>query len=393
MNKLQLKDWILSIQHVLAMTGATVLVPLLTGMSPAMALLGAGLGTLLFHFITKKEVPVFLGSSFAFIAPICVIMEQFGMQYVQGGIIAVGLIYALVAFIISKIGSDKITKILPPHVVGAMIIIIGLNLVPSAWANIQTHMLIAFITLAVSLCVSFLGKGFIKQLGVLLGVVIGFLGAIWLGLVDFSLIQNASFFAIPAFTLPKFSVGALMVIVPVAICTLMEHVGDITTNSTIVGKDFIKEPGLHRTILGDGLATALAGLIGAPPNTTYGENTALLAITKNYDPKLLRRAAGIAIVLAFIGVFGATLQSIPACVIGGISLQLYCMIAWSGVKNIIRDRSWENAYKVFIIIVMLVIGLSGFSIQIGSVALSGLALSALVGIVLNLIGNKLIKRA
>ena len=393
MNKVNFKDWILSIQHVLAMTGATVLVPLLTGLSPSMALLGAGLGTLLFHWITKKQVPVFLGSSFAFITPICVIMEQFGMPFVQGGIIAVGLVYALVSFIIAKIGTDKITKILPPHVVGTMIVIIGMSLVPSAISNIQTHISVAGITLLTSIAITFLGKGFVKQLGVLIGVVVGFLLSIWIGLADLSIIQQASFFTLPSFTLPQFSISAIMIIVPVSICTIMEHVGDITTNSTIVGKDFIKEPGLHRTLLGDGLATALAGLIGAPPNTTYGENTALLAITKNYNPKLLRRAAAIAIVLSFIGVFGATLQSIPAAVIGGISLQLYYMIAWSGVKNIIKDRSWEDFHKIYIIGLMLILGLGNFSITLGAVTISGLALAAIVGILLNLLVTKVRKSA
>ena len=383
-----LKEWILSIQHLFAMFGATVLVPLLVGINPSIAILTAGIGTLIFHLCTKGKVPVFLGSSFAFITPIITISTMYNdYSYVQGGIIVVGLIYALMSFIVYKIGVDKINKILPSHVVGAMIIVIGLSLVPSAVTNIQTNIMVALATLGISLLITFFGKGFIKQLGILIGVVCGYLLSLCLGIVDTSVIQNASLIALPTLSLPKFSLEAIMVIAPLSLCTLCEHIGDITTNGTVVGKDFVKDPGLHRTILGDGLATLVAGLLGSVPNTTYGENTSLLAITKNYNPKLLRRTAMIAIVLSFIGIFGAVLQSVPACVIGGISLQLYCMIAWIGVKNIKDNKSYKSIKKLIVIAVILIVGLSGFTVTLGSIAISGLALAVIVGVILNLVLN------
>lgn len=383
-----LKEWILSIQHLFAMFGATVLVPLLVGINPSIAILTAGIGTLIFHLCTKGKVPVFLGSSFAFITPIITISTMYNdYSYVQGGIIVVGLIYALMSFIVYKIGVDKINKILPSHVVGAMIIVIGLSLVPSAVTNIQTNSMVALATLGISLLITFFGKGFIKQLGILIGVICGYLLSLYLGIVDISVIQNASLIALPTLSLPKFSLEAIMVIAPLSLCTLCEHIGDITTNGTVVGKDFVKDPGLHKTILGDGLATLVAGLLGSVPNTTYGENTSLLAITKNYNPKLLRRTAMIAIVLSFIGIFGAVLQSVPACVIGGISLQLYCMIAWIGVKNIKDNKSYKSIKKLIVIAVILIVGLSGFTVTLGSIAISGLALAVIVGVILNLVLN------
>ena len=383
-----LKEWILSIQHLFAMFGATVLVPLLVGINPSIAILTAGIGTLIFHLCTKGKVPVFLGSSFAFITPIITISTMYNdYSYVQGGIIVVGLIYALMSFIVYKIGVDKINKILPSHVVGAMIIVIGLSLVPSAVTNIQTNTMVALVTLGISLLITFFGEGFIKQLGILIGVICGYILALSMGIVDTSIIQNANLITLPTLTLPKFSLEAIMVIAPLSLCTLCEHIGDITTNGTVVGKDFVKDPGLHRTILGDGLATLVAGLLGSVPNTTYGENTSLLAITKNYNPKLLRRTAMIAIVLSFIGIFGAVLQSVPACVIGGISLQLYCMIAWIGVKNIKDNKSYKSIKKLIVIAVILIVGLSGFTITLGSIAISGLALAVIVGVILNLVLN------
>ena len=395
--KKEMKEWILSIQHLFAMFGATVLVPILVGINPSVAILTAGLGTLIFHLCAKGKVPAFLGSSFAFITPIITVSASLGYQYVQGAVIVVGLLYALMSLLIYKVGADRITKYLPHHIVGAMIIIIGLTLVPSVITNIQTHLFVAITTLAISLSITFFGKGFLKQLGILIGVIGGYLLALGLGLVDTSIITNANLFVNPInFTVPKFSLEAIMIIVPVAVCTILEHIGDITTNGTVVGKNFIKEPGLHRTLLGDGIATAVAGLLGSVPNTTYGENTSLLAITKNYNPKLLRRTAIIAIVLSFVGIVGAILQSVPACVIGGISLQLYCMIAWIGVKNIKDNKSYLDPTKLAVIIVMLFIGLGNligmnFSLAIGSVTLSGLSLAGVIGIMLNAIIMKLKK--
>lgn len=386
--KQNIKDWILSIQHLFAMFGACVLVPLLVGINPSIAIMTAGIGTLIFHLCTKGKVPVFLGSSFAFITPIITINSMYNdYAYVQGGIIVVGLIYMLMSFIVYKIGVDKINKILPPHIVGAMIIVIGLSLVPSAITNIQTNTLVACVTLAISVLISIFGRGFLKQLGILIGVICGYLLSLSLGIVDTSIIQNANLVFIPTLTLPKFSLEAIMIIAPLSLCTLCEHIGDVTTNGTVVGKDFIKNPGLHRTMLGDGLATLIAGLLGSVPNTTYGENTSLLAITKNYNPKLLRRTAVIAIVLSFIGVFGATLQSVPSSVIGGISLQLYCMIAYIGFKNIKDNKSYKSIKNLIVIAIILIVGLGSFTITIGGIAISGLALSIIIGVILNIILN------
>ena len=388
MNKV--KEYILSVQHLFAMFGATVLVPLLVGINPCVAIMTAGIGTLIFQLCTKGKVPVFLGSSFAFISPILAIMAMYNdYSYVQGGIIAVGIVYAIVALLIKKIGSEKLMNLLPPHVVGAMIIIIGLSLVPSAVTNINTNVVIALITLGISLVITIFGKGFLKQCGILIAVITGYILSLIMGVVDTSIITNADLFFLPTLSLPKFSLNALMIIVPISLCTMCEHVGDIVTNGTVVGKNFIKEPGLHRTMLGDGLATLVAGLLGSVPNTSYGENTSVLAITKNYNPKILKRTAVMAIILSLIGVFGALIQSVPACVIGGISLQLYIMIAWVGFKNIKDNKSYKSIKNLVIIILMLAIGLGGVTLTIGSVTLSSLALSAIIGITINYIANKL----
>ena len=388
MNKV--KEYILSVQHLFAMFGATVLVPLLVGINPCIAIMTAGIGTLIFQLCTKGKVPVFLGSSFAFISPILAIMAMYNdYSYVQGGIIAVGIVYAIVALLIKKIGSEKLMNLLPPHVVGAMIIIIGLSLVPSAVTNINTNVVIALITLGISLVITIFGKGFLKQCGILIAVITGYILSLIMGVVDTSIITNADLFFLPTLSLPKFSLNALMIIVPISLCTMCEHIGDIVTNGTVVGKNFIKEPGLHRTMLGDGLATSVAGLLGSVPNTSYGENTSVLAITKNYNPKILKRTAVMAIILSLIGVFGALIQSVPACVIGGISLQLYLMIAWVGFKNIKDNKSYKSIKNLVIIILMLVIGLGGVTLTIGSITLSSLALSAIIGITINYIANKL----
>lgn len=388
MNKV--KEYILSVQHLFAMFGATVLVPLLVGINPCIAIMTAGIGTLIFQLCTKGKVPVFLGSSFAFISPIIAIMSMYNdYAYVQGGIIAVGVVYAVMSLIIKKIGSEKIMNLLPPHIVGAMIIIIGLSLVPSALTNISTNTVIALATLGISLVITIFGKGFLKQCGILIAVIGGYLLSLAMGVVDTAIITSADLFFLPTLTSPKFSINALMIIVPVSICTMCEHIGDIVTNGTVVGKNFVKDPGLNRTMLGDGLATLVAGLLGSVPNTSYGENTSVLAITKNYNPKILKRTAIMAIILSLIGVFGALIQSVPACVIGGISLQLYIMIAWVGFKNIKDNKSYKSIKNLVIIILMLVIGLGGFTLTIGSVTLSSLALSAIIGITINYIANKL----
>ncbi len=397
----QVKQFILGLQHLVAMFGATVLVPILTGFDPSVALVSAGCGTLLFHFCTKKKVPVFLGSSFAFIPLILAVKEMHGgdLAYAQGGIMVAGLLYVLLSFFIGTIGVERINKFLPPQVVGPMIMVIGLNLVPTAYGMASGHFMVAGITLAVALGITFMAKGFTKQLSILIGVLTGYAVASVLGLVDTSVVKEASVVAVPAFTLPKFSLGAIMTIAPVVIAVFMEHIGDITTNGMVVGKDFIKDPGLNRTLLGDGLATMFAGLVGGPANTTYGENTGVLAITKNYDPKILRIAAMFAIVLGMVAKLGAVLKTIPVPVMGGISLMLFSMIALIGVKTIKNNNVEFNWKNILVMGTILVLGFGSQYIQAWTgitlaipvtetVSISGLSFAAIVGVLLNAVLNR-----
>ena len=390
MNKLrkEVKDWMLSLQILLACVGATCLVPLLVGFPPSTALFTAGLGTLLFGFITKNKVPAFLGSSFAFITPMIAITTQFGYAESCGAFIIVGLLYCLFAFLVYKVGVNKITKWLPPHVTGAMIIIIGLTLVPSAITNMQVNMPIAIVSLATSLLVLKFAKGLTKQLGIMIGLIVGYVISICFGLVDFSLLKEVDMILLPSLVLPKFSFEAIMILAPVAIVTMLEHIGDIITLGTVTNKEYIKEPGLHRTLISDGLATALAGLFGSVGNTTYGESTSVLALTKQSNPKITRNAGILALTLSLVGVFSATLQTIPIFTIGGISLQLYCMISWVGFKNIKDNKAYTNKSELAVILIMLFIGLGsliGVNIEItlGNITLSGLSLAGVVGILLN----------
>ncbi len=397
----QVKQFILGLQHLVAMFGATVLVPILTGFDPSVALVAAGCGTLIFHFCTKKKVPVFLGSSFAFIPLIIAVKEMHGgdLAYAQGGIMVAGLLYVLLSFFIGTIGVERINKFLPPQVVGPMIMVIGLNLVPVAYGMAAGNFMIAGITLAVALGVTFMAKGFAKQLSILIGVLTGYAVASVMGLVDTSVIREAAIVAVPAFTLPKFSLGAVMTIAPVVIAVFMEHIGDITTNGTVVGEDFIKDPGLNRTLLGDGLATMFAGLVGGPANTTYGENTGVLAITKNYNPKILRIAAVFAIILGMVAKLGAVLKTIPVPVMGGISLMLFSMIALIGVKTIKNNNVEFNWKNILVMGTILVLGFGASYIQAwtgitlaipvtATVSISGLSFAAIVGVALNAVLNR-----
>jgi uracil permease len=378
------------------MFGATVLVPILTGFNPSVALFTAGIGTLIFHFCTNWKVPVFLGSSFAFIPLIIQVKElnNGDLTYAQGGIVVAGLIYVLLSFLIRVIGVDKIKAFLPPRVVGPMIIVIGLNLVPTAYGMASANFMLAAITLGTALIINFFAKGFFKQLSILIGVVVGYTIAFFLGMVDTSGITSATLLSIPAFTAPKFSAEAILIIAPIVLAVFMEHVGDITTNGAVVGQNFIEDPGLNRTLLGDGLATMVAGFLGGPANTTYGENTGVLAITKNYNPAILRIAAVFAIVLSLVGKLGAVLGSIPTAVMGGISLMLFTMIALIGVKNIRDNHVVFNVKNIIVMVSILYIGLSptylpllspALPIPGTSISLYGLSLAAIVGVIINAI--------
>lgn len=390
------KKSILALQHLIAMFGATVLVPILTGLNPSIALFTAGVGTLIFHICTQGKVPVFLGSSFAFIPVILTIKELYNgdLAYAQGGIMIAGFIYVVLSFLVKKIGLNNIKKCLPPYIVGPMIIVIGLNLIPTAFSMASQNYIVAGITLGVALLINMFGKGFIKQLSILIAVVVGYAIAFNLNLVNTEIIKQSQLLAIPPFQLPKFDIGAIAITAPVVLAVFMEHLGDITTNGQVVGKNFIENPGLNKTLLGDGLATMFASLVGGPANTTYGENTGVLAITKNYDPSILRLAAMFAIILGFVSKIGGVLSSIPTAVMGGISIMLFTMISLIGVKTIKNEKVKFNFKNILIMTTMIVIGLGSdylgslLNVKIGitlndTVSITGLSFAALVGITLN----------
>lgn len=422
---------VLGVQHVFAMFGSTVLVPILTGLDPAMSLLCAGLGTLLFHLITGGKVPAFLGSSFAFIAAICAVAadasgnaamgspEYFeGLRYACGGIIVAGALYLVLAGLVMLFGADRIRSFFPPLVTGAIIMIIGLMLAPTAISNITTaanpatgasealsggalwiNWLIAAITIGAMFVVSMRGRGFFKLVPILIGIAAGYCGALicqLLGanvfgspLVDFGKLSSSSWIQTPRFMTPLFSWKAILTIAPLSIVTFVEHVGDMQANGAVVGRDFIKDPGLHRTLMGDGLATMLAGALGGPANTTYSENTGVLAATRNYNPVTLRIAAVFAILIAFCGKVSAFLQTLPGAVMGGISIILFGMISAVGLRTLVENQvDFKSSRNLMIIAVMLVLGLGGAAIDIplgegGTLQFSGAALAAIVGIVLN----------
>lgn len=397
------KKIILALQHMIAMFGATVLVPLITGFDVGTALFCAGCGTLIFHFCTKKKVPVFLGSSFAFIPVITYVAETYGsLRYAQGGIVVAGFLYVIISLIIKKVGPEKVERFFPAQVVGPMIIVIGLNLVPNAFQMASENFYVAAITFGCAVLLSKFGKGFLKQLSIIISVILGYIIALRFNLVDLTAVRDASILQMPKFQLPIFDFGAILVIVPVVMAVFMEHIGDITTNSAVVGKNFVKDPGLHRTLLGDGLATMFAGLVGGPANTTYGENTGVLAITKNYDPSILRLAAVFAIILGCVGKIGGFLSTIPQSVMGGISVMLFSMIAVVGVRTIktaaLQQRLEINFKNILVMAAVIIIGLGphvGINLAIPiteTVSISGLSLAAIVGVVLNLILQRIVDK-
>ena len=399
---------ILGMQHTLAMFGATVLVPALTGLNTSITLLCAGIGTLLFHFVTKKKVPVFLGSSFAFMGGIIAIIGQSRigdsdfmdkLAAVKGALIIAGLVYVVFAGLIKVFGYEKVNQILPPIVTGPIIIVIGLRLSSSAinsafYYNGEFSMkavLVTLVVLTTVIVISVFAKGIFNLMPILFAIIAGYLVCLPLGFTDFTAVQNAHFISLmdrdilsQLLCVPTFKADAILAIAPIALVTLIEHVGDITTNSAVVGKNFMIDPGVHRTILGDGLATALAGLLGGPANTTYGENTGVLAVTKVYDPAVIRIAAVIAIILGIFGKFGGFITSIPGPVTGGISIVLYGMISAVGVRILINGRlNFGNSRNLMIAAVILVLGIGCDSIPVyGVVTISGLALAAIVGIIL-----------
>lgn len=400
--------WLLAFQHVFAMFGATVLVPLLTGLNPSVALISAGCGTLLFHLVTGGKVPVFLGSSFAFIGVIIAVGEKdvVNFGYVGCGLIAAGVVYLIFAGIVKLVGVDFIKKIFPPIVTGPVIMVIGLHLAPIAVGmasgkaiGAATHesWVLAGVAMLTIIGVSCFMKGFFKLVPIIIGIVASYVvAAVW-GKVDYSavtsVVENKEFFiSLGDFSFPKFSATAIATIAPIAIVTFMEHIGDITTNSAVVGKDFLKKPGLHRTLCGDGVATIFAGLIGGPANTTYSENTGVLAVTKNYNPAIIRMAAVVAIVLGCLKPVGAVLKTVPVATMGGVCLILFGMIASIGMRTISEAKiDFTHSRNLIIVSLILVTGLGGVSIPLnGALALEGISLAALTGLVANFILHILI---
>lgn len=430
-GKLGPKDYVLSFQHMFAMFGATVLVPILANMSISVALLSAGIGTLCFYFITKKKVPVFLGSSFAFLPALTSLMSGAGeigspswntaMGKTSVAIMLAGLIYVVFSFVIKSIGVDRVKKLFPPIVVGPVIILVGMMLAPKTfWNNIigpsvwnavpaWKEWSTAFITAATIILVNVLAKpkSFLKVIPILLGFVVGYIYSYFIGLIDFSQYDWSQIviFQDMGKTFGFYSEltidwSAILAVVPIALVTFMEHLGDISANSTICGKNFMVDPGIHKTVLGDGVATMIAGAMGGPANTTYGENTAVLAITKNYNPRNIALAACMAIFFGCFTIFGTAISTIPAAVIGGASIVLYGMISASGLRALVDNKvNFSNTKNLMIVSVILSLGLglgamslagditgeAYFKIMIGTVEISPLAIATLAGIILNLV--------
>ena len=398
---------VLGLQHMFAMFGATVLVPILVQgyglpLSIQTTLLFAGLGTLLFHVCTKFKVPAFLGSSFAYLGGFSTVATmpayegldpETKLAYALGGIVIAGLLYLVLALLFKVLGAKAVMRYFPPIVTGPMIIMIGLNLSGSAINNASTCWWLALVAMAIIVVANIWGKGMVKIIPILLGVVGSYIVAVVAGKVDFSAVGEASLLGIQQFVIAKFDVSAILVMAPIAIAAMMEHIGDISAISSTTGKNFIEDPGLHRTLVGDGLATAFAGMFGGPANTTYGENTGVLALSKVYDPRVVRLAAIYAIILSFSPKFDALVNSIPAAIVGGVSFILYGMISAVGVRNIVENQvDLTKSRNLIIAAVMFVSGLGfssvgGITFTVGgaAVTLSGLAIAALCGVILNAI--------
>ncbi|MDR1318584.1 MAG: NCS2 family nucleobase:cation symporter [Treponema sp.] len=400
--------WIpLSIQHVFAMFGATILVPILTGLDPATALFTAGTGTLIYILCTGAKVPAFLGSSFAFIPPLISITASHGLSYALGGAVAAGVFYCVIGLIIRFAGTGWLDKALPPVVIGSVIVVIGLNLAPTAMGmamndaggNYSLVMLsVAAVTLGITVAANILFKGFFSTIPILIGLVSGYLFTLVMGLffpayaiIDFRAVKDAAWFGIPAFRMPSFSFVPILTFVIVSLATVCEHLGDTLVTSKVVGQDFYKNPGLHRTLAGDGLATAWAAFWGGPPNTTYGENIGVMAITRVYSVWVIGGAAFIAVFLSLFRKFGALIQTIPTPVLGGISMLLFGIIASSGLRTIVESGvDYKDKRNLTISSVIFVIGIGGGRLAFAvtedlQFQLAGVALATVVGIILNLL--------
>lgn len=377
---------IVGVQFLFVAFGATVLVPLLVGMDPSVALFTAGLGTLIFHLVTKGQVPIFLGSSFAFIAPIIKATELYGLPGTLTGLVAVGAVYGIMSALVRFRGVGFITRLFPPVVVGPVIMLIGLSLAGTGVNMAKSNWLLAIIALFTTIIVSMFGKGLLRLIPIFAGIIVGYIAATILGEVDFKPVAEASWFALPAFVRPEFSWEAIIFMVPVAIAPVIEHIGDVYAISEVAGKDFVKEPGLHRTMLGDGLACVAASLIGGPPVTTYSEVTGAVSLTKITDPAVIRIAAIVGILFSVLGKVSAILKTIPSAVLGGIMLLLFGTIAAVGVNSLIKNKvDMGDTRNLVIASLILTLGIGGAEMTFGSITIGGIGLAALVGVVLNLV--------
>ena len=378
--------------------GATVLVPLLTGLNPSLALLGAGIGTLIFQFCTKRQVPIYLGSSFAFIAPVIYSVQTWGMPATLGALAAASFFYYVAAALVKWRGVEFIHRLLPPVVIGPVVMVIDLGLAQVAVGMAtgkagdaqvipyETAISIAAISLLATMLTAIRARGLLKLVPILVGVAVGYVVSIFMGIVDFSKVTNAAWIAIPEFGKPEFNMAAILFMIPVAIAPIVEHVGGVLAIGSVTGKDYTESPGLHRTLFGDGLAVNVVGLFGGPPVTTYGEVTGAVMLTKNFNPVVMTWAACFAILMAFVGKFGAVLQTIPLPVMGGIMVLLFGSIAGIGLKTIMDGRvELSNARNLCIVSVTLVTGIGGLGVTIGSFSLHGISLCGVLAVLLNLV--------
>ncbi len=390
------KSIIMGLQQCFAMFGATILVPVLTnsygegivGLSASVTLFCAGVATLWFHFITKGKVPVFLGSSFAFLGMYGAIIPQYGKEYATGGVVAAGGLYVILAILIKVLGTKRVMKLFPPVVCGPLIILIGINLAASAVNNLLTNWVLGIVPILVIIICNTWGKGMIKIIPVLISLIVSYIVAIIMGAVSFDGVSAAGWFGLPNFHLPKFNADCIVAGLAVAVAAMVEHVGDVMAIGATTGKNYIADPGLTRTLLGDGIGTSLAGLLGGPANTTYSENTGVVALTRVFDPFVMRIAAVMAIILSLSPKFEAVINSIPTAVIGGISFVLYGMIAATGIRTIVENQvDFVNMRNVLVAAIIMVSGLgfNTYPIHIGGVSFGGLACAAVFGIILNAI--------
>ena len=389
------KQAFVGLQMLFVAFGALVLVPLITGLDPNTALLTAGIGTLLFQLCTGRQVPIFLASSFAFIAPIQYGIQHWGIPSTMGGLACAGLVYVVLSALVKWRGAQIMDRIFPPVVVGPVIIIIGLGLAPVAvdmavGKNMQIEqnlaILVSMVTLVTTVIVAVFAKGLMKLIPIMFGILVGYLLSLFLGLVDFTKVYEASWFAIPTLTTPQFNLEAILYLLPIAIAPAVEHVGCIMAISSVTGKNFLQKPGLHRTLLGDGIATSAASLLGGPPNTTYAEVTGAVMLTKNFNPKIMTWAACWAIAISFCGKVGAFLQTIPDVVMGGIMMLVFGSIAAVGMSTLIKAKvDMGEARNLVIVSVVMTFGIGGMFINLGEFSLKGISLCAIAAIIMNLI--------